>query len=63
VTLFDQFSSHLTGTGPSSLVRLTRQLGMLALEETWQQVTGQPLPQQVRDYITSHQDHQPAGEP
>jgi tetratricopeptide (TPR) repeat protein len=59
VTLFDEFPSPLTRTGPSTLVRLTRQLGLPALEETWQQVTGQPLPQAVRDYVTSHQDEQP----
>ncbi len=32
---------------------LTRQLNMTALETTWQQITGQPLPQTFRDYITS----------
>ncbi len=57
VTLFSQFPSPLTRTGPSALARLARQLGMPAVEYTWQQVTGQPLPQQVRDYITSqHND-------
>jgi tetratricopeptide (TPR) repeat protein len=58
VTLFSEFPSPLTGTGPSALARLTCQLGMPALEHTWQQVTGQPLPQQVRDYITSHHDNE-----
>ena len=38
---FEEFPSPLTGTGPSALVRLTRQLGMPALEEAWRQVTGQ----------------------
>jgi len=56
VTLFSEFPSQLTGTGPSALVRLTGQLGMPALEQAWQQVTGQPLPQQVRDYIASERD-------
>jgi tetratricopeptide (TPR) repeat protein len=59
VTLFAQFPSPLTGTGPSALARLTRQLGLPALEQAWQQVTGQPVPQPVRDYITSHHDEQP----
>ncbi|MGA9832456.1 MAG: tetratricopeptide repeat protein, partial [Trebonia sp.] len=54
VTLFDQFPSPLTGTGPAALARLTRQLGLPALEQAWQQVTGQPVPQPVRDYLTSH---------
>jgi tetratricopeptide (TPR) repeat protein len=56
VTSFDEFPSPLTGTGPSALVRLARELGMPALEEAWRQVTGQPLPQQVRDYISSQPD-------
>ena len=64
VTLFDQFPSPMTGTGPTALARLTRQLGMPALEAAWQQVTGQPVPQAVRDYITSHHDEaQPGGTP
>jgi tetratricopeptide (TPR) repeat protein len=63
VALFEEFPSPLTGTGQSALVRLTRQLGLPALEETWQQVTGRPLPQPVRDYVTSHSGQdQPAGE-
>ena len=55
VTLFDEFPSSLTGAaaGPSALVRLTRQLGLPALEAAWQQVTGQPLPQAIRDHVTS----------
>jgi tetratricopeptide (TPR) repeat protein len=63
VTLFDEFPSPLTGTGPSALVRLSRQLGLPALEEAWRQVTGQSVPQSVHDYVTTHQDEQPAGEP
>jgi len=53
VTLFSEFPSALTGTAPSALAGLTRQLGMPALEYAWQQITSQLLPQQVRDYITS----------
>ncbi len=62
VTLFSEFPSPLTGTGPAALARLTRQLGMPALEAAWQQATGQPLPQPVRGYITSHHDQNQAGE-
>lgn len=51
------------GPGPSRLARLTRQLSMPGLEEAWRQVTGQPLPQTVSDYVTSHHDEQTAGEP
>jgi hypothetical protein len=34
---------------------------MPTLEAAWQQVTGQPVPQAVRDYISSHQDEDPFG--
>jgi Tetratricopeptide repeat len=62
VTLFSEFPSPLTGTGPAALTRLTRQLGMPALEAAWHQATGQPVPQPVRDYITSHHDQAQPGE-
>jgi hypothetical protein len=46
------------------LARFTRQLGIPALEEAWRQVTGQPVPGAVRDFITSHTgDAQPGGQP
>src|SRR5262249_26076549 len=63
VTLFGQFPHPMAGTGPSSLARLTRELGMPALQQTWRQVTGQPVPQAVRDYITSHPGDEPGGGP
>jgi hypothetical protein len=66
VTVFDQFPHPATGPGPGHLARLTGQLGMPALEQAWQQVTGQPVPQPVRDYITSYHpddDDQPGGTP
>jgi tetratricopeptide (TPR) repeat protein len=56
VTLFDQFPHPATRPGPGHLVRLTRQLGMPALEQAWRQVTGQPVPQAVRDYIADSRD-------
>ena len=56
VTLFDQFPSPLTATGPAAFARLARQLSMPALQAAWQQLTGQPVPQAVRDYLTSHPD-------
>jgi hypothetical protein len=34
---------------------------MPALEQAWQQATGDPVPQAVRDYITSHRDEEPGG--
>jgi hypothetical protein len=64
VTLFDQFPHPLTGTGSTALARLTRQLGLPALQAAWQQITGQPVPQAIRDYIASHpDDDQPGGTP
>jgi hypothetical protein len=51
VALFDQFPHPATGPGPDHLVRLTRQLGIRALEETWKKVTGVALPQAVKAYV------------
>ena len=56
VTLFREFPSPLTEPAPSHLARFARQMGMPVLEEAWQQVTGQPAPQPVRDWIISHPD-------
>ena len=61
VTLFDQFPHPATGSGPAALARVTGQLGMPAVEQAWRQVTGQPVPQPVHDYIASHPDDQPGG--
>ena len=63
VSLFDQYPSPLAGSGPAALVRLTRRLGMPALEEAWQQATGQPVPRAIRDHIISHHDEEPGDEP
>jgi hypothetical protein len=64
VTLFEQFPHPLTEPGPKYLARLTRLLGPQALEAAWQQVTGQPVPQAVRDYVTSQRDEaQPESTP
>ena len=54
VALFDDFPHPSTGPGPRHLARLTRQLGIPALEACWQQVTGGPLPGAVRDYLRSY---------
>ena len=61
VTLFNHFPHPATGPGPQELARLTRQLGMPALEQRWRQTTGQPVPQAVRDYITQPPRLTPAG--
>jgi tetratricopeptide (TPR) repeat protein len=62
VTRLSEFPSQLseTGPGPAALGRiawLTGKLGMTALEEAWQQVTGQSLPQQIRDYVTTSEHY------
>ena len=53
VSLFGEFPHPMTSTGPDDLVRLTARLGAPALEAAWRAVTGNPLPQMVRDYVTS----------
>jgi tetratricopeptide (TPR) repeat protein len=55
VSLFAEFPHPAAGPGPEHLARLTTQLGMPALETSWQHVTGSPLPLSVRDYVRSHQ--------
>jgi tetratricopeptide (TPR) repeat protein len=63
VTQFDQFPSPMTEAGSTALARLTQQLGMPALDQAWQHVTGQPLTEQVRDYVTRHGEEDPGGKP
>jgi hypothetical protein len=53
VTQFGQFPHPLTRPGPEHLARLTAQLGIDALEASWLEITGNSLPQAVRDYINS----------
>ena len=48
VTLFGEFPRAATGSGPWHLARLASGFGMDALEESWQQVTGNLLPANVR---------------
>ena len=48
------FPHPSTGPGPGHLARLTRQLGIPALEACWQKVTGGPLPGAVREYVRSY---------
>ncbi|MEU7055107.1 tetratricopeptide repeat protein, partial [Streptomyces sp. NPDC046197] len=51
VALFDQFPHPATGPGPGHLKRLTHVLGIAALEQTWQAVTGNCLPSAVRHHV------------
>ena len=36
------------------MAQLTHQLGIEKLEQCWQQVIGQPLPDAVRTYVSSY---------
>ncbi|MFC8666592.1 tetratricopeptide repeat protein [Streptomyces sp. NPDC057199] len=49
--LFEQFPHPLTGPAPAHLKRLTHSLGIRVLEQTWQSVTGNPLPPPVRHFV------------
>ncbi|MFD3927307.1 tetratricopeptide repeat protein [Streptomyces sp. NPDC058614] len=51
ISLFEQFPHPQTVPGPHHLKRLTRSLGIDALEQTWQSVTGTPLPPPVRHFV------------
>jgi tetratricopeptide (TPR) repeat protein len=51
VALFEEFPHPASDPGPTLLARLTATLGVEALEQCWQEVTGHPLPQAVRDYV------------
>ena len=62
VALFGQFPSPMTGSAPAALARLTHKLGMPAVEQSWQQVTGRQLPQKVHDYLTSGSTDQTLGD-
>ena len=55
VALFEDVPHRGSGTAPGRLARLTRQLGMAALEASWMQVTGQPLPDTVRVFVSNYQ--------
>jgi tetratricopeptide (TPR) repeat protein len=63
LSLFPEFPHPATGPGPGHLARLTRELGISALQQGWQQVTGSPLPAPVRDYVTSHPGEDPGDAP
>ncbi len=53
VALFEEFPHPATEPGPTHLARLTAPLGIDTLNQCWDRVTGKPVPQVVRDFITS----------
>ena len=59
VSLFGDDPHRSTGTAPARLAELATRLGITAVQQSWQDVTGSPLPPAVRDYITQHQDPTP----
>ena len=58
VNLAEQPPPEVTRNVAPRLLGLTRQLGVPALEQTWQEVTGQPMPQPLLDSITGHLDQE-----
>ncbi|MEU4349131.1 tetratricopeptide repeat protein [Streptomyces sp. NPDC023838] len=50
VSQFEEVPHPETGHGPARLRGLTELLGLAALEQAWQAVTGSPLPAAVRQY-------------
>ncbi len=50
-TQFEEFPHPLAGLVPEELRRLAHGLGMDVLREEWRKVTGNELPQQVREYV------------
>jgi tetratricopeptide (TPR) repeat protein len=53
VSLFEQIPDPASGSAPTQLARLTAELGISTLEASWQAITGDALPQAVRDYVDS----------
>ncbi len=51
VALFPEFPHPLTGTGPRHLARLTAELGMAALADSWRRSTGEALPAAISDAV------------
>jgi tetratricopeptide (TPR) repeat protein len=51
VAMFDDFLDPQAQSAPGHLARLTEMLGIGALAEAWKQVTGNDLPQAVREYV------------
>lgn len=51
VSQFEEIPHRETGQGPWRLRLLTDLLGIPTLEQTWQSVTGNPLPTAVRQYV------------
>jgi tetratricopeptide (TPR) repeat protein len=54
VAIFDSIPHPSAGNGPDMTARLTARLGLATLKECWQNVTGDPLPEVVRQYVKSH---------
>ena len=53
IALFSEFPHPATGPGPRHLVRLTVELGLPALEASWQRCTGAPLPEHIRSAVSA----------
>jgi tetratricopeptide (TPR) repeat protein len=53
LALFSGYVPDASGAGLDDLVRLTDQLGADTLEASWHKVTGSPLPEEIRRYLSS----------
>jgi tetratricopeptide (TPR) repeat protein len=58
IALFSEFPHPATGPGPKHLVRLTKALGVPALEASWQRCTSTPLPDHIRSAVVAAIDGQ-----
>lgn len=60
VALFPEFPHPATGSGLWNLAVLTAELGMAALEASWQHCTGEPLPEEVRGWVAARLEELPS---
>ena len=51
VALFPEFPHPATGPVPGHLARLTAELGMAALADSWRRSTGEALPAAIGDAV------------
>ncbi|NUT47404.1 MAG: tetratricopeptide repeat protein [Saccharothrix sp.] len=54
IALFPEFPHHYAGSAPGQMARLTHRLGEAALEQLWTELTGRPLPEDIRAYVREH---------
>ncbi|NUP51583.1 MAG: tetratricopeptide repeat protein [Catenulispora sp.] len=62
---FDSFPHPASAPAPERLRSLVEAFGIEILERTWREVTGEPLPERVREYVTAEvlPEYSEEGEP